>query len=138
MEATMKAGQLVREVQMLVVILGLVSCLWVANAWAGEGGKADVVLQNGKIYTADPDRSIKQSVAFSGNTIMAVGSDGDMEALIDPETKVIDLRGKLVLPGLIDTHIHPIVGAVDNAKCSLAGVKHHRGAQAGDPCMPCQ
>jgi predicted amidohydrolase YtcJ len=119
----MKAGQLVREVQMLVVILGLVSCLWVANAWAGEGGKADVVLQNGKIYTADPDRSIKQSVAFSGNTIMAVGSDGDMEALIDPETKVIDLRGKLVLPGLIDTHIHPIVGAVDNAKCSLAGVK---------------
>jgi predicted amidohydrolase YtcJ len=134
----MKAGQLVREVQMLVVILGLVSCLWVANAWAGEGGKADVVLQNGKIYTADPDRSIKQSVAFSGNTIMAVGSDGDMEALIDPETKVIDLRGKLVLPGLIDTHIHPIVGAVDNAKCSLAGVKHHRGAQAGDPCMPCQ
>ena len=46
-----------------------------------------------------------------------------METLIGPETKVVDLDGKLVLPGMIDTHIHPIIGAVDNAKCSLAGVK---------------
>ena len=36
---------------------------------------------------------------------------------------MVDLKGKLVLPGLIDTHIHPILGAVNGTKCSLAGVK---------------
>ena len=101
----------------------LLCCLWIAGASAEEQSKADVVLRNGKIYTADPARSIKQAIAFSGNTILAVGDDGDMETLIGPATKVVDLKGKLVLPGMIDTHIHPIIGAVDNAKCSLAGVK---------------
>ncbi len=81
------------------------------------------MLRNGKIYTADPARSIKQAIAFSGNTIVAVGIDADMTALTGPATKVIDLGGKLVLPGMIDTHIHPIIGAVNGAKCSLAGVK---------------
>jgi predicted amidohydrolase YtcJ len=101
----------------------LLSCLWLAGAGAEEQGKADVVLRNGKIYTADPARSIKQAIAFSGNTILVVGDDSDMEKLIGPATKVVNLGGKLVLPGLIDTHIHPIIGAVNGAKCSLAGVK---------------
>ena len=104
-------------------LAALLASLWLASAPAGEDGKADVVLRNGKIYTADSARSIEQAIAFSGNTILAVGDDADVETLIGPKTKVVDLGGKLVLPGLIDTHIHPIVGAVDNAKCSLAGVK---------------
>jgi predicted amidohydrolase YtcJ len=82
-----------------------------------------VVLRNGKIYTADPARSIRQSIAFTGNTIVAVRYDKDMTPLIGSGTKVIDLGGKLVLPGFIDTHIHPIIGALNGAKCSLAGVK---------------
>lgn len=53
----------------------LLSCLWLAGAGAEEQGKADVVLRNGKIYTADPARSIKQAIAFSGNTILVVGDD---------------------------------------------------------------
>ena len=108
---------------MLAVIVGLVSCLWLDDVRAAEGGKADVVLRNGKIYTADKARSIRKAIALTGNTIVAVGNDKDMEPLLGAVTKVVDLRGKLVLPGLIDTHIHPILGAVDDEKCSLAGVK---------------
>jgi predicted amidohydrolase YtcJ len=85
--------------------------------------KADVLLRNGKIYTADPARSIRQAIAIKGNTIVAVGDDDEVAPLIGGATTVVDLKGKLVLPGLIDTHIHPIMGAVNNAKCSLAGVK---------------
>jgi predicted amidohydrolase YtcJ len=98
----------------------MVSSLW---SVATEAAEADVVLRNGKIYTADKTRSIRQAVAFKGNTIVAVGDDKDMAPLIASGTKVIDLGGKLVLPGLIDTHIHPIMGSLNGAKCSLAGVK---------------
>ncbi len=115
--------RLALRAQTLAVIAGLVSCLWLADGRAAEDGKADVVLRNGKIYTANSTRSIKQAIAFSGNTILAVGDDADIEELIGTKTKVVDLGGKLVLPGLIDTHIHPIIGAVNGAKCSLAGVK---------------
>jgi len=118
----MPPGRLVLRVQMLSVIVGLVSCLWLDDVRAAEDGKADVVLRNGKIYTADRARSIQQSIAFTGNSIVAVGDDDKVAPLIGPATKVVDLGGKLVLPGLIDTHIHPIDGAVDGAKCSLADV----------------
>ena len=118
----MTPGWLVLRVQMLAVIVGLVSCLWLDDVRAAEDGKADVVLRNGKIYTADPARSIRQSIAFTGNSIVAVGDDDEVAPLIGPATKVVDLGGKLVLPGLIDTHVHPIDGAIDGAKCSLAGV----------------
>ena len=96
----------------------------VSSSWsATDAAEADVVLRNGKIYTADKARSIRQAIAFKGNTIVAVGTDRDVAALIGAGTKAIDLGGKLVLPGLIDTHIHPIVGALNGAKCSLAGIK---------------
>ena len=118
----MTPRRLVLRVQVLAVIVGLVSCLWLDDVRAAEDGKADVVLRNGKIYTADPARSFQQSIAFTGNSIVAVGDDDKVKPLIGPTTKVVDLGGKLVLPGLIDTHIHPIDGAINGTKCSLAKV----------------
>ena len=119
----MTSGLLVLRVQTLAVIVGLVSCLWLNDVLAAKDGKADVVLRNGKIYTADPARSFQQSIAFTGNSIVAVGDDDEVTPLIGPATKVVDLGGKLVLPGLIDTHTHPIEGAINGTKCSLADVK---------------
>jgi predicted amidohydrolase YtcJ len=102
----------------------IVACLLSLDpGHAAASDKADVVLRNGKVYTADKERSIKQAIAFTGNTIVAVGADADVEHLIGPKTKVVDLGGRFVLPGMFDTHIHPIIGAMDQAKCSLAGVK---------------
>ena len=98
-------------------ILALLASLSCAGAEAGEQAKADVVLRNGKIYTADPARSVRQALAFKDNTIVAIGDDADVAPLIGPKTKVVDLAGKLVLPGFT------IIGALNGAKCSLAGVK---------------
>ena len=118
----MTPRRLVLRVQVLAVIVGLVTCPWLDDVGAAEGGKADVVLRHGKVYTADPARSYQQSIAFTGNRIVAVGDDDKVKPLIGPKTKVVDLGGKLVLPGLIDTHIHPIDGAINGTKCSLAKV----------------
>lgn len=69
-----------------------------AEASAAEQGPADIVLRNGKIYTADPTRSIEQAIAIKGNTIISVGNDAEVAPLIGPATNVVDLAGKLVLP----------------------------------------
>lgn len=68
---------------------------------------ADVVLRNGKIVTVDTDFRVVQAMAISDGLITAVGSDAEIATLIGQSTKVIDLKGKMVLPGLIDSHVHP-------------------------------
>lgn len=68
---------------------------------------ADVVLQNGKIVTVDSGFRVVQAMAISDGQITAVGTDAEIAPLIDQTTKVIDLERKMVLPGLIDSHVHP-------------------------------
>jgi predicted amidohydrolase YtcJ len=80
---------------------------------------ADVVLLHGRIHTEDSQRTVAQALALRGNTIVAVGSDQAVSALIGPKTRTIDLHGKLVLPGIIDAHIHPAESAQDFGKCNL-------------------
>jgi len=81
-------------------ILALLASVLSAGAEAEEKAKADVVLRNGKIYTADPARSVRQALAFTGNTIVAVGSDTDVAPLIRIGTFSfeIGLRGIFKLP----------------------------------------
>ncbi len=67
---------------------------------------ADLVLRNGKIVTVDRGFSIKQAVAIKDGRFLAVGSDREMRALTGPRTRVVDLAGHTVIPGLIDSHIH--------------------------------
>src|SRR5688572_24904615 len=67
---------------------------------------ADVVLTNGKIITVDERFTIAQAVAVRGERIVAVGTNQEIARLAGPETRRIDLRGRAVLPGLIDNHAH--------------------------------
>lgn len=67
---------------------------------------ADVVLHGGKIITVDPHFSLQQAVAIAGNRIAFVGSSTEALKLADGRTRVIDLRGRAVMPGLIDGHAH--------------------------------
>lgn len=66
----------------------------------------DTILYNGKIYTVDSKRSIASAVAIAGDSILAVGSDSKILPMAQKDTKKIDLGGKLVLPGLNDSHGH--------------------------------
>lgn len=68
---------------------------------------ADIVLQDGVIYTADSKDTVAESVAIKGNRIVFVGSSDGVMRHIGPETQVIDLAGRMVIPGMIDSHIHP-------------------------------
>jgi predicted amidohydrolase YtcJ len=66
----------------------------------------DLVLRNGKIITVDKDFTIAQAIAIAGERIVAVGADAEMEAHIAPTTRVVDLKGRAVIPGLVDGHAH--------------------------------
>jgi predicted amidohydrolase YtcJ len=72
----------------------------------GAGEPADLVLTNGKIVTMDPDVPEAEAMAVKGYTILAVGSVREMAAHVGPGTRVIDLEGKLAVPGFIDSHGH--------------------------------
>ena len=68
---------------------------------------ADLVLQNGVVYTADEQETVGEAVAIKGNNIIFVGSNKAVQPYIGEGTRIIDLLGKMVVPGMIDTHIHP-------------------------------
>jgi predicted amidohydrolase YtcJ len=78
--------------------------------------KADLVLLNGKIVTVDKAFAIAQAVAVKSGKIVAVGSDDDVKSWAGPETEVLKLEGKTVVPGFNDSHMHPIIYGMDLLK----------------------
>ncbi|MBN1682320.1 amidohydrolase [Candidatus Bathyarchaeota archaeon] len=69
---------------------------------------ADIVLINGKIVTINQKESVEEALAIKKNKIIRVGKINKIEKLVGEDTKVIDLKGKTVLPGFIDTHVHAL------------------------------
>src|SRR5512142_2865004 len=67
---------------------------------------ADLVLHNGKIATVDTARPSAQALAVRGDRIVALGTDEEINRYIGDKTQVIDLAGKLAIPGFIDAHLH--------------------------------
>jgi hypothetical protein len=86
---------------------------------AAPPAPADLVLLHGRIHTEDASRSVAQALALRGNTIVAVGTDQMISAFVGPGTRTVDLNGRVVLPGIIDAHVHPAESAQDLGKCSL-------------------
>ncbi|MCQ4726664.1 amidohydrolase [Anaerotignum faecicola] len=69
----------------------------------------DIAFKNGKVITVNKNDDIVSAVGVKGNKIVFVGNDGELEKIIDDKTKVIDLKGRTLMPGIIDTHFHPIL-----------------------------
>ena len=98
-----------------VLRLLIVACVMIAGdrgfAQSATGemqatAKADMILRNGKIVTVDEAIGEVQAIAIRGDRILAVGSNAQMKALTDDSTMIIDLKGKLAIPGFIEGHGH--------------------------------
>ena len=79
----------------------------------------DLILRGGSIRTMGPAGSRATAIAVAGDRILAVGGDLDVLGLRGPRTRVIDLRGRTVLPGFTDAHTHPISGGLRHIECDL-------------------
>jgi predicted amidohydrolase YtcJ len=97
------------------------------EALVGEGravttnGAPDLVLTRGHVYTMDAARSWAEAVAVRAGHITAVGSSEEIEALRGSETHVVDLNGRMLLPGFQDAHLHPASGGLMQVQCDLHG-----------------
>src|SRR4030081_2097769 len=75
-------------------------------------GSDEQVLYNGKVFTAEPEHPYAEAVAIRGDKIVAVGSRDEVATAVGAGAENIDLHGRTMLPGLIDSHIHAIDGGV--------------------------
>src|SRR5689334_23059002 len=114
----------------LALSIGLAGSIAVRPS--GQTTPPDTILVNGHIITVDPNASTAQAVAIAGGKFTAVGSDSTIRALAGAGTAVIDLRGRTVIPGLADGHLHDAGGGpgVDLSRTrSLADVLAAIGAR---------
>ncbi|MBS0474945.1 MAG: amidohydrolase [Proteobacteria bacterium] len=81
-----------------------------AAALAQAEIQADIILRNGAVATMDPAHPSAQAIAIKGKQILAVGTDAEVDRAAGPATRLIDLAGRTVIPGLIDAHTHAIRG----------------------------
>src|SRR5438874_10889752 len=80
---------------------------------------ADLILHNGKIVTVDSNFSIQQAIAIKDGKIAAVGTNQSVLIEKGPHTNVIDLQGRMILPGLIDSHVHALGAALSEFREKL-------------------
>jgi len=74
-------------------------------------GPADIIFRGGKVYTQTPAKPWAEALAVRGKTIAAVGTNAEVDALKGPATRIVELSGRMVMPGFVEGHIHPFLGA---------------------------
>jgi predicted amidohydrolase YtcJ len=107
----------------------LALCLGAITALAAGAERADTILLNGRIVTVDGRFTIAQALAIRGGRVVSVGNNADVLELQGRGTKVIDLKKRTVIPGLIDNHAH-FIRAPEHDELRLDGVTSHKQALA--------
>ena len=105
-----------------IMIVTLIASCSQKNNESKKSSYADLVFQNGSIYTVDENRSWAKAIAIKNGIITFVGNNTDAEDFIGPDTTTVNLEQRMVLPGMHDVHIHPISGGVLSASCDLNGL----------------
>ncbi len=102
------------------MIAGAVPGIGGSDVVPNVAGAPDLLLYNGKISTVDSDNTEVQAIAIRNGDIIATGSDASIRPLAKQHTKLVDLKGRRVLPGLIDGHLH---GMRESYHCWTQGVR---------------
>jgi predicted amidohydrolase YtcJ len=92
-----------------LLALALTSAIATAPAWCQL---ADTVLVNGKVVTLDEKSAVREALAIRDGKILALGTSAEIRKLAGKQTHLIDLQGRTVIPGLIDSHMHAIRAAL--------------------------
>jgi predicted amidohydrolase YtcJ len=108
---------------LILVCLGLLLVVPATALTVSPVKAADAVYMNGYIYTVDKNKPLAQAVAVRGTKIVFVGSDKDAKKFVDKYTKVVDLKGRMMMPGLIDSHQHPLGGGASLAENNLGNIQ---------------
>ena len=90
-----------------------------AAAAAPSNAPAETIYINGSVYTVDPHDSVKEALAIRDGRITYVGTTAAAKGMAGPATHVIDLHGRMLMPGLVDGHMHPLEGGIQLLKCNL-------------------
>ena len=90
----------------LVSLAAIVSAAVLAAGQLPRPPAPDLIFVNGKVVTVDRNFSIAAGVAISGDRILTTGNDDQLRALAGPATRIVDLKGNTVIPGLMDNHLH--------------------------------
>lgn len=104
----------------ITATLGFTMGLISAAAWAqAPADPPDIIFLHGKIHTQNAQHEVVEALGVRGNRIVAVGTDQSVATLAGPKTRIVDLKGEVMLPGFIDAHTHPADSAQMLGKCSL-------------------
>ena len=105
-----------------IMIVTMIASCSQQNNESKKSSYADLVFQNGLIYTVDENRSWADAIAIKDGIIIFVGNNSDAKDFIGPDTTTVNLKQRMMLPGMHDVHIHPISGGVLSASCDLNGL----------------
>ncbi len=97
----------------------LLLALLATGASAAEPLPADAVYQHGYVYTVDAQDSVQQALAVRQGAIVYVGGDAGVKPFIGKNTHITDLHGRMLMPGLVDGHMHPLDGGAVLLNCNL-------------------
>jgi predicted amidohydrolase YtcJ len=107
------------RVRLLISILLTASLQLVACGQATQQDPADIVLLNGGIYTVDAERNWAEAAAIRDGEIIAVGTNSSIDQMIGDATEVFDLQGRMAMPGIHDSHVHPLEGGYEQVHCNI-------------------
>ncbi len=116
-----KTAKVIVQINWRQALLSFLFLLFASTLLAGQEPAPDLILVNGKIFTSDAAHSYVQALAIRGERIVAAGSSDKIQALAEPQTRLMDLGGRTVIPGINDAHNHLAILPANKVELGFQG-----------------